>query len=81
MPAGPNCVDTYEEAFLAGTVPAGYCPIHEVTISDVIGSGVSQTGRGIGSAVRGIGRFFGGVFGGDDNDDDREDRVPEPEAR
>jgi len=28
MRATPDCVDTFEEAFIAGTAPAAYCPIH-----------------------------------------------------
>ena len=28
MPATPDCPDTFQEAFIRGTVPAAYCPLH-----------------------------------------------------
>jgi penicillin-binding protein 1B len=68
--ATPACVDTFEEAFISGTAPATFCPIHSPRTSDVfetgieaVGEGVKRSGSAIGSAVRGIGRVFGGIFG------------------
>jgi penicillin-binding protein 1B len=31
--ATPDCIDTYEEVFIAGTAPAGYCPLHSPQIA------------------------------------------------
>jgi len=39
-----------------------HCPLHGATISNVIETGVTETGKGVGNAVKGIGKFFGGLF-------------------
>jgi len=31
--ATPDCTDTYEEAFIAGTAPAAYCPLHSAQLA------------------------------------------------
>ncbi len=69
--ANPNCPETFDEVFIAGTAPTSYCPLHEsFTISNTIGDAVVEAGKGAGSVVRGIGRFFGGLFGGGDKKPD-----------
>jgi len=74
LPATPNCVDTYEEIFLEGTVPPEFCPIHSVTISETIQngveSGIATAGKGVGNVFKGIGKIFGGIFGGEKSKDD-----------
>ena len=50
--ANPACETTFTEAFIAGTAPLTHCPLHGFSLSEAIGDG-----------VRGIGRFFGGIFG------------------
>ena len=57
--AGPSCPDTIEEVFITGTAPTTYCPIHGFRLSGT----VEEAGSAIGKAVKGIGRFFGGLFG------------------
>jgi len=39
MRATPGCTDTYEEAFIRGTAPAAYCPIHSVQFANSEESG------------------------------------------
>ena len=54
--AGPSCPDTFEEAFISGTAPANFCPIHgfhPLTSLERVG--------------KGIGGFFKGLFGGGDD--------------
>jgi penicillin-binding protein 1B len=70
MPATAGCIDTYDEVFLEGTVPAQLCPIHGVTISQSIENGVVAAGKGVGNVFKGIGRIFGGIFGGQDKPKD-----------
>jgi hypothetical protein len=31
--ATPDCDETYEEAFLIGTAPVAYCPIHSTQVT------------------------------------------------
>jgi penicillin-binding protein 1B len=66
--ANPSCVDTFEEAFIAGTAPTSYCPLHGFHISEAIQEGVVETGKGIGKAIQGVGKFLGGLFGGGGDD-------------
>jgi penicillin-binding protein 1B len=33
--ATPDCTDTFQEAFIRGTAPADYCPIHSLPIVDI----------------------------------------------
>ncbi|MBI4472500.1 MAG: transglycosylase domain-containing protein [Acidobacteria bacterium] len=61
MIATPQCIDTFDEVFLAGTVPNTYCPIHTSLISEFVGP-LENAGEGIGKTLRGLGRFFGRVF-------------------
>lgn len=60
--ANPSCVDTFEEVFIAGTVPTSYCPLHGFKISKTFQKGVAQTGKGFGKIASGIGKFFRGIF-------------------
>jgi penicillin-binding protein 1B len=83
--ATPSCPDTFEEAFIAGSAPTSYCPIHGFRISEAIGNGVEaigtgvkETGSAVGKAFRGIGRVFGGLFGGGDKDKDKDKQRPLP---
>jgi penicillin-binding protein 1B len=68
MLAGPSCPNTFSEAFIAGTAPTVYCSLHRLSfpesISEAIQSGVRETGEKAGGVIKGIGRFFGGIFGG-----------------
>jgi len=66
--ATPSCEHTFQEAFIAGTAPTSYCPLHGFHISDAVQEGVTEAGKGIGKAISGVGRFIGGIFsgGGDD---------------
>ena len=34
--ANPNCENTFDEAFIAGTVPGSYCPLHGFRLSSAI---------------------------------------------
>ena len=76
MPANPSCVDAFEEIFIAGTVPVAHCPLHGFTISEAIQEGVTETGKGVGKVVTGIGGFFGRIFGGGDKNDDKNEKTP-----
>jgi len=67
--ANPSCPNTFEEAFIAGTEPTSYCPLHGFRISEAVQEGVTEAGKGIGKAVQGVGKFFGGLFGGGSKDD------------
>jgi penicillin-binding protein 1B len=78
MVAGPGCPNTYAEIFIAGTVPTNYCPIHRFSISETIQDGIRETGEGIGGAIRGFGRFLGGLFGGSRNGDAEPDPLDSP---
>ncbi len=70
MLANPSCLSTFDEAFIAGTAPVAYCPLHGFSISGFVGDRVEDAGRGMGTVVRGLGRFFGGLFGGGGRDKD-----------
>jgi membrane carboxypeptidase/penicillin-binding protein len=83
--ANPSCADTFEEVFIAGTVPPSHCPLHGFTISSAVqegvtevvtevGKGATEAGKGIGRIYRGIGRVFGGIFGG--GDDKKQEPAP-----
>jgi hypothetical protein len=83
--ATPSCPDTFEEAFISGSAPTTYCPIHGFRISEAIGTGVEaigtgvkETGSAVGKAIRGIGRVFGGLFGGDKEKDKEKEHRPVP---
>ncbi len=65
--ANPSCPSTFEEAFIAGTAPTSYCPLHGFHISEAVQEGVAETGKGIGKAIQGVGKFIGGLFGGGDD--------------
>jgi len=72
--ANPSCENTFQEAFLAGTAPTSYCPLHGFHISEAVqdgvteaGKGVAEAGKGIGKAIQGVGKFIGGLFGGGDD--------------
>jgi penicillin-binding protein 1B len=69
--ANPSCMDTFEEAFIAGTAPTSYCPLHGFSISDAVSEGVS----GVGKVLGGIGKFIGGIFGA--GGDDKPEQPPE----
>jgi penicillin-binding protein 1B len=75
--ASSGCVDTYDEVFIAGTVPAESCPLHGASITDTIEHGVVETGKGAGKVFQGIGRFIGGIFGGGGDKDEEEKKKPE----
>jgi len=67
--ANSACTNTFEEAFIEGTAPTISCPLHGLRISEAIEKGVTEgvteSAKGLGKAVHGIGRFFGGIFGRD----------------
>src|SRR5687768_3275070 len=67
--ANPSCIETFEEAFITGTVPAAHCPLHGFSISRSVESG-------LGKVVSGVGNFFRGLFGRGRDDDDK-DEAPE----
>jgi penicillin-binding protein 1B len=77
--AKPGCIDTFEEAFITGTAPTSYCPLHETfTISNAVtdavtdgvvevGKGVVEAGKGVAEAGKGAGsvvKRIGRFFGG-----------------
>jgi penicillin-binding protein 1B len=70
--ANPSCPETFEEAFIAGTVPTSHCPLHGFSISETVEHGVTDAGKGVGKVVTGIGKFFGRIFGGGDKDIEQE---------
>src|SRR5262249_11547640 len=35
MRATPDCTDTFQEAFIRGTAPAAYCPIHSTPLANL----------------------------------------------
>ena len=61
-------MDTFEEAFIAGTAPTSYCPLHGFSISDAVGEGV-------GKVLGGIGKIIGGIFGAGGGD--KQEQQPE----
>jgi penicillin-binding protein 1B len=64
MRATPNCPETFTEVFLPGTVPGDFCYLHSPSISETLGDGVVEAGRGLGRIFKGIGGIFG-IGGGD----------------
>ena len=66
--ANPSCPETFEEAFISGTAPTSYCPLHGFHISEAVQDGVTEAGKGIGKALQGVGKFIGGLFGGGGDD-------------
>src|SRR5215475_6798401 len=68
MLANSSCVNTFEEAFIAGTTPTTYCTLHGLHLSDVIDKTIAEpakdVGKGVGKVFSGIGRAIGGIFGG-----------------
>jgi penicillin-binding protein 1B len=68
MLANSSCVNTFEEAFIAGTAPTTYCTLHGLHLSDVIDKTISEpakdVGKGVGKVFSGIGKAIGGIFGG-----------------
>jgi penicillin-binding protein 1B len=81
--AGPSCPDTFEEAFISGTAPTNFCPLHGFHFSqtfgsgmDAIGTGAREAGTSMGKAAKGIGRFFGGLFGRRNDADKNSDSPP-----
>jgi penicillin-binding protein 1B len=72
--ANDSCVDTFEEAFIAGTAPTVYCTLHGLKISDAIEKTVTEPAKEVGKGVgRVLGKVFGGLFGGGGNDDKPKD--------
>ncbi len=69
--ANPSCENTFQEAFIAGTAPISYCPLHGFRISDAVEKGVekgvTEAGKGIGKVLQGFGKAIGGIFGGGDD--------------
>src|SRR3989441_1833334 len=65
--ANPSCENTFEEAFIAGTAPNSFCPLHGFRLSEAVQDGVVEAGKGVGKVFSGVGRFFGGLFGGRDD--------------
>jgi penicillin-binding protein 1B len=66
--ATPSCENTFEEAFIVGTAPTAYCPLHGFHISEAVQEGITEAGKGIGKAIQGVGKFIGGIFGGGGDD-------------
>src|SRR5262245_3585187 len=66
--ANDACVNTFEEAFIAGTAPTTSCSLHGVKISDVIEKTVAEpakeVGKGVNKVFQGVGKVLGGLFGG-----------------
>ena len=65
--ANPSCPTTFEEAFISGTAPTSYCPLHGFRISEAVQEGVAEAAKGVGKVFQGVGRFVGGLFGGGDD--------------
>jgi penicillin-binding protein 1B len=67
--ANDSCVNTFDEAFIAGTAPTAYCT-NGLKISEAVDSAVieptkevgKEVGKGVGKV---LGKVFGGLFGGD----------------
>jgi penicillin-binding protein 1B len=66
LPATARCPETYGEVFIPGTVPTTFCPLHGQSVSEAIESGFGAAGRGVGGALKTVGRVFSGIFGRDD---------------
>jgi penicillin-binding protein 1B len=73
MLANSSCINTFEEAFIAGTAPTVYCTLHGLHISDVIDRTIAEpakdVGKGVGKVFTGIGKAIGGIFGGGGGDE------------
>jgi len=72
--ANPSCENTFEEAFITGSAPNSFCPLHGFRLSEAVqdgvveaGNGVVEAGKGVGKVIQGVGKFFGGLFGGGDD--------------
>jgi penicillin-binding protein 1B len=74
--ANDACVNTVEEAFISGTAPTTICSLHGSRISDAIEKGVTEpakeVGKGLGKVISGVGKVFGGLFGGGGGDDNKD---------
>ena len=70
-PPGIEFARVDQEAFIAGTAPTSYCPLHGFRISDAVEKGVekgvTEAGKGIGKVLQGFGKAIGGIFGGGDD--------------
>jgi len=66
LPATARCPETYGEVFIPGTVPTTFCPLHGQSVSEAIESGFGAAGRGVGGALKTVGRVFSGIFGRND---------------
>lgn len=53
--ATPNCPESENHAFITGTTPTGFCPLHS-------GGFFSSSGNPVSRAVQGIGRALGDLF-------------------
>jgi penicillin-binding protein 1B len=76
MLANSSCVNTFEEAFIAGTAPTVSCTLHGLHFSDaldkVVAEPVKDAGKGVGKVFQGIGKALGGLFGG--NSDEKKEK-------
>jgi penicillin-binding protein 1B len=54
MLAAPSCTNTFEEAFITGTAPVDYCPLHEHRVEDFV-SNTSNTVSEAAQATGGLG--------------------------
>jgi membrane carboxypeptidase/penicillin-binding protein len=65
--ANDACVNTFEEAFIAGTAPTTSCSLHGLRISDVIDKTVAEpakeVGKGVNKVFQGVGKVLGSLFG------------------
>jgi penicillin-binding protein 1B len=80
--AGPSCPETFQEAFISGTAPTNYCPLHGFHLSEGISNSVESVGNAVkeaphavGAALKDVGRFFGGLFGR--KNDDKNPQTPQ----
>jgi len=66
--ARDSCLTTIDEVFIAGTAPTAFCSLHGPRISEVLEKGVAvpvkEASKGVGKVLSGVGRVFGGLFGG-----------------
>ena len=63
--ANDSCVNTFDEAFIAGTAPKAYCT-NGLKISEAVESTVVEPAKEVGKGVgKVLGKVFGGLFGGD----------------
>jgi len=66
--ANDSCIDTFDEAFIAGTAPTVSCTLHGFRISEALEKGVAEPAKEVGKGIgKVLGRVFGGIFGGGDN--------------